>query len=93
MSSGLLIGLGILGVGLLMVGVGYYQAKTANERYNALSCKGSVFIEAECDNESQSMGIGIGVFLVGGIFTLVGMTTSVIFGIKLAIDTRKRVKK
>jgi hypothetical protein len=92
MSLGLFIGsLVVLAIGLLVSGSGYYTGETINEKYN-LNCGENIFdlYTEECHNLKYSIGTNIGIILGAGIFVLVGFTASIIFGVKLAIDTRKR---
>jgi hypothetical protein len=93
MSRGLLIGsIILLAIGLLMLVYSYYVGITANEKYTDLNCsKLNIFNNrGECDDQIIGMAVSASILFVGGIFTLVGFIASIVFGIKLFIDTRKK---
>jgi UPF0716 family protein affecting phage T7 exclusion len=95
MSLGLFIGaLVVLAIGLLIAGFGYYIFHTAGK--SALSCKnlvGDFQTGRECGTQIIFSGIGVGIMIAAGVFIIVGFITSIIFGVKLVRDRRKRKKE
>jgi hypothetical protein len=95
MSIGLFIGsLVVLAIGLLIAAFGYYKGATSIEKYNALNCGENIFSNyksgGECDNQNVRMGFAVGFITAAGIFIMLGLTASIIFGVKLVLDRRKR---
>jgi len=95
MSLGLFIGtLVVLAIGLLIAGFGYYIFHTAGK--SALGCKnlvGDFQTGRECGTQIIFSGIGVGIMIAAGVFIIVGFITSIIFGVKLVRDRRKKKKE
>lgn len=94
MSLGLFIGsLVVLAIGLITAGLGFYIGHTAVEKQDALNCgnKLSYIINKKvCDDQTTDYGIGLGLFIGSGIFIILGLITSIIFGVKLVLVRRKK---
>lgn len=95
MSFGLFIGsLVVLAIGMVMGAIGSYIGHTSNEKYIDLNCGKNIFSNymhgGECDMQTAIQGAGIGVLVVGGIFIIVGFIASIIFGVKLLMERRKK---
>jgi hypothetical protein len=92
MSLGLFIGaLVVLAIGLLIAGFGYYIFHTAGQ--NTLGCKnlvGNFQTGRECGTQIIFSGIGVGMMIAAGVFIIVGFIASIIFGVKLVKERRKK---
>jgi hypothetical protein len=97
MSLGLFIGsLVVLAIASLMVVLGYYTGTRSNEEYIDLDCGKNIFRDyfsgnrVTCNGKILSMGAGLGIVIGSGVFVILGLITSIIFGVKLLIERRKR---
>ena len=99
MSLGLFIGsLVVLAIGLLMVAFAYYVANTAAEEYDNLNCGENIFRDyfsgnrVTCNHKIRDTGVALGIIITAGIFIILGLITSIIFGVKLLVIRRKTKK-
>ena len=68
---------------------------TGSAEYEALKCGENIYtqnktLQYKWGSARGGMFVGIGSFIVAFIFIIVGFIASIITGIKLAVDTRKR---
>jgi hypothetical protein len=101
LGLGIVIGsLVVLFIGILIIGFSYWAGvSTGSEPYKDLECSKHIFkyntspeLAEKCSAAKGGMAIGIWSFIVGLIFVIVGVITSIIFGIKLAVDNRHKKK-
>jgi hypothetical protein len=102
MSSGILIGsLIVLVIGILIEVFAYWAGvSTGSEPYNELECSSHIFkfntspeLVEKCSAARGGMQVGFVSFIIGAIFIIVGVITSIIFGVKMAVDKRKQKKE
>jgi hypothetical protein len=97
MSLGLFIGsLVVLAIGLLMAAFGYYVGNSSNEEYIDLDSGKNIFKDylsgnrKTCNDKIRDVGIGGGIILGSGVFVIMGLITSIIFGVKLVMERREK---
>lgn len=99
MVSGIIIGaIVIIVIGILIIGFSYWAGvETGSRPYKDLGCR-ELFgyytnppeVAKKCNVANAGMVIGLWSFAVGLVFIIVGVMLSIIFGIKSAVDKRKK---
>jgi len=89
---------------VLFIGIGiavfawWAGSTTGSDVYNGLNCSEynydrSVRQEQQCSAATGGMIVGVISGIISMIFLIVGFIGSIIFGIKLAVDNRKKIVK
>lgn len=99
MASGIVIGaIVLIVIGILIIGFSYWAGvETGSRPYKDLGCSKNLFgyyksqeLADKCSAAKAGIEIGYWSFAVGLVFIIVGVMLAIIFGIKSAVDKRKK---